>query len=139
MADAERGRCGTEARMRAGSGVKTIGGLLALLGMLALASPGVRVARAEDAPSQGSAAVVSSGDGAGACGVGEQSTPRVDRSALAARIAERLRAEMQSSEEMPVPLDGRGYNYRTPRDPLRELQIVESEAKRQREQAPASR
>jgi hypothetical protein len=124
--------------MRAGSGVKTIAGLLALLGMLALASPGVRVARAGDAPAEAAPADTASGSGAGACGVGGDSTPQVDRSALAAQIAERLRAEMQSSEEKPVLLNGRGYNYRVPRDPMRELQIVESEARRQREQTPAT-
>jgi hypothetical protein len=118
--------------------VKTIAGLLALLGMLALASPGVRVARAGDAPVEAAPADTASGSGAGACGVGGDSTPQVDRSALAAQIAERLRAEMQSSEEKPVLLNGRGYNYRVPRDPMRELQIVESEARRQREQTPAA-
>ncbi len=35
---------------------------------------------------------------------------------------------MQSSDEKPVVLNGRGYNYRISRDPQRELEIVESEA-----------
>ena len=63
----------------------------------------------------------------------------ITRSDLSAKIAERLRAEMQSSGEKPVVLNGRGYNYRISRDPQRELRIVESEAKRQQEQAPAGR
>ncbi len=125
--------------MRPGSGMTTIVGLLALLGMLALASPGVRVARAEDPPADSSPAEVTANDGADSCRVGGESAPRVDRSVLAARVAERLRAEMQADGEKPVLLNGRGYNYRTPRDPLRELQIVETEAKRQQEQAPTSR
>ena len=43
---------------------------------------------------------------------------------------------MQSSGEKPVVLNGRGYNYRTVRDPQRELEIVESEATRQQEAGP---
>jgi hypothetical protein len=46
---------------------------------------------------------------------------------------------MQSSGEKPVVLNGRGYNYETPRDPLRELGMVRSEAARQRGESPASR
>jgi hypothetical protein len=46
---------------------------------------------------------------------------------------------MQSSDEKPVVLNGRGYNYTISRDPQRELRIVESEATRQQEQAPAGR
>jgi hypothetical protein len=46
---------------------------------------------------------------------------------------------MESSGEKPVVLNGRGYNYATPRDPLRELGMVRSEAARQRGQSPASR
>ncbi len=60
-------------------------------------------------------------------------------SAIPEAIAERLRAEMQSSGEKPVVLNGRGYNYETPRDPLRDLGIVRSEAARQRGDSPASR
>jgi hypothetical protein len=128
--------------MQAGSGAKTVAGLLALLGMLALSSPGVRVARAGDgdaADSTVSPSGVSGGDAAGACKVGDEPRPRASRSALSAQIAERLRAEMLSGDEKPVVLNSRGYNYRTPRDPLRDLEIVESEARRQRQQAPASR
>jgi hypothetical protein len=46
---------------------------------------------------------------------------------------------MESSGEKPVVLNGRGYNYVTPRDPLRELGMVRSEAARQRGESPASR
>ena len=44
---------------------------------------------------------------------------------------------MESSGEKPLVLNGRGYNYRVPRDPQRELRLVESEAARQQEEAPA--
>lgn len=142
MADAEMGRCDMEARMRPGSALKTVAGALAVAGMLALSSPGVRVARAEDgeaASSEPSAAAVSSGGAPGACRVADPGNPRATRSGVSARIAERLRAEMQSSDQKPVVLNGRGYNYMVLRDPQRELRIVESEAIRQQEQAPAGR
>jgi hypothetical protein len=128
--------------MQPGSTAKTVTGTLALVGMLILSSPGVRVAQAGDgdASSPDSSPVeVSGADAGGTCKVGDDPKPRVDRSVLSARIAERLRAEMQSGGEKPVALNGRGYNYRTARDPLRELAIVEAEAKRQGEEAAASR
>ena len=46
---------------------------------------------------------------------------------------------MQSSDEKPVVLNGRGYNYGIRPDPQRELRTVESEALRQQEEAPAGR
>ena len=128
--------------MRAGSTAKTVAGVLAVVGMLALSSPGVRVARAEEgdaASSEPSPAAVSSSDTAEACKAGSRNNPRATRSGISARIAERLQAEMQSSDEKPVVLNGRGYNYKIPRDPQRELRIVESEAERQREEASAGR
>ena len=128
--------------MRPGSAAKTVAGVLAVAGMLALSSPGVRVARAGDGDatsSELSPAGVSSGSASGACRGGDQNNPRATRSGVSAKIAERLQAEMQSSGEKPVVLNGRGYNYRVSRDPQRELRIVESEAKSQQEQAPAGR
>jgi hypothetical protein len=128
--------------MRPGSTAKTAAGVLALVGMLALSSPGVRVARAGDgdaASPEVSPVDVSGGDAAGVCRVGDEPKPRVDRSALSAQIAERLRAEMQSSGEPPILLNSRGYNYRVGRDLQRELAIIEAEATRQRERAAASR
>jgi hypothetical protein len=117
-------------------------GFLAVVGMLALSSPGVRVARAGDgdaAPSELSRFVVTSSSESGSCKVGGETDIRATRSDISAKIAERLRAEMQSSEEKPVVLNGRGYNYKISRDPQRELRMVESEAARQREQAPSDR
>ncbi|MGB3097281.1 MAG: hypothetical protein WBB46_11200 [Candidatus Deferrimicrobiaceae bacterium] len=140
--DVERGRCITEARMRAGSAAKTVAGVLAVAGMLALSSPGVRVARAGDgdtASSELSSAGVSSGSASGACRGGAENNPRATRSGVSVKIAERLQAEMRSSGEKPVVLNGRGYNYSISRDPQRELRMVESEATRQQEQAPAGR
>jgi hypothetical protein len=116
--------------------------LLAVVGMLALSSPGVRVARAGDgdaATPELSPVAVPAGETAGVCKVGDEPRPRTNPSAISAQIAERIRLEMQSSDEQPVVLNSRGYNYRTVRDPLRELQVVESEATRQQEAAPAGR
>jgi hypothetical protein len=116
--------------------------MLVLVGMLALSSPGVRVARAGDGDAAAPAVSpvdVSGGDADAVPKVGDEPKPRVDRSALSAKIAERLRAEMQSSGEKPVVLNGRGYNYRAARDLQRELGIVEAEARRQRQEAAASR
>ena len=128
--------------MRPGSTAKTVAGALAVAGMLALSSPGVRVARAGDgaaASSELSPAGVSSGSASGACRLGDQNNPRATRSGVSAKIAERLQADMQSSGEKPVVLNGRGYNYRVSRDPQRELSIVESEATRQQEEGLAGR
>ena len=128
--------------MRPGSIAKTIAGMLALVGMLALSSPGIRVARAGDGDVASPAVSPVDVPGGGAEAVrkvGDEPKPPADRSALSAQIAERLRAEMQSSDEKPVVLNGRGYNYRPARDLRRELEIVEAEARRQREEAAASR
>ena len=142
MTDAERGRCSTEARMRAGSAAKTVAGVLAVAGMLALSSPGVRVARAGDGDatsSELSPAGVSSGSGSRSCRGGAENDPRAIRSGVPVQIVDRLRAEMRNSGEQPVVLNGRGYNYRVSRDPQRELSIVESEAKGRQEEGPAGR
>ena len=127
--------------MRARSTAMTVAGVLALAGMLALSSPGVRVARAGDgsAASGASPAQVSSGEASGSCKVGDAPKRQVDQSAVSARIAERLRAEMASSDEKPIVLNGRGYNYRTARDLQRELKILEADAARQQQQAPPTR
>jgi hypothetical protein len=106
--------------------------------MLALSSPGVRVARAGDGSAASGAppAQVSSGEAPGACKPGDAPKPRVDQAAISARIAERLRAEMESSGEKPIVLNGRGYNYRTSRDLQRELKILEADAARQQQASP---
>jgi hypothetical protein len=127
--------------MRAGSTAKTVAGVLAVVGMLALSSPGVRVARAGegDAASTGPSPVgVSTGDAPEVCKPRDEN-PRAIRSGLSAEVAERLRAEMQGNGEKPLVLNGRGYNYRVHRDPQRELRLVESEAARQQQEAPAGR
>lgn len=126
--------------MRSESMAKTLAGVVALVGMLALSSPGVRVARAGDgdAASSGTSTSVSKDD-AGSCPVGGKPAPWVDQPSISARIAEQLKAEMERSGEKPVVLNGRGYNYGATRDPQRELAIIEAEAARQESQPPASR
>ena len=128
--------------MRLGSAAKALAGALAVIGMLALSSPGVRVARAKEGDpvsSEVSPAPLPGGSAAGASRVEGEAVPLPKGSPTPEAIAERIRAEMQSSGEKPVVLNGRGYNYATPRDPLRELGMVRSEAARQRGESPASR
>jgi len=130
----------TEASMRTGSAAKALAGALAVMGMLALSSPGVRVARAgggDAASSEVSPAPLP--EASAASRVERGAAPLPKGSATPEAIAEKLRAEMESSGEKPVVLNGRGYNYVTPRDPLRELGMVRSEAARQRGESPASR
>ena len=82
--------------MRAGSTAKTVAGALAVVGMLALSSPGVRVAWAEDgdaAASESTPAGVSSGSGSGSCRRGAEKDPRAVRSAVSVQIVDRLRAD----------------------------------------------
>jgi hypothetical protein len=110
--------------------------------MLALSSPGVRVARAEDGAATSSGLSQSGAPSSGkaeVCKVREQNSPRAVPPGVSAQIAERIRAEMLNSGEAPVVLNGRGYNYDRARDPQLELRIVEAEAARQQEQAPADR
>jgi len=129
--------------MRPGTGAaKTIAGVLAVVGMLALSSPGVRVARAgngDAATPELSPVAIPAAETAGVCKVGDEPRPRNSPSVNHAQIAERIRLEMLNSGEKPVVLNSRGYNYRTVQDPLRELQVVEAEATRQQEAAPAGR
>jgi len=127
--------------MRAGSTAKTVAGVLAVAGMLALSSPGVRVARAGEgdaASAQPSPVGVSADRAPDVCKPRDEN-PRATRSGISAKIAQRLQAEMESSGEKPLVLNGRGYNYKVPRDPQRELQMVETEAARQQQEAPAGR
>lgn len=115
---------------------------MAVVGMLALSSPGVRVARAGDgdaASTELPAKRVWSRTEIRACKVPDQSKPPATATGVSAAIAERIRAEMQSSDEKPVVLNGRGYNYGSVRDPQLELRIVEAEAARQRERASSGR
>jgi hypothetical protein len=49
----------------------------------------------------------------------------------AARLQERVRAELLADGEPPVTLNGRGYNYETPRDPAAEAQRLLREAQEQ--------
>ena len=111
-----------------GVGQKKIRSFVKLLSRAAQTDPAELPVDLIPAPSDGEPPASTTGESNG-----------FDPSAVSAQIAERLRAEMQSGDEKPVVLNGRGYNYRTVRDPLHEIKTVETEAKKQREQAPASR
>ena len=112
-----------------------------MAGMLALSSPGVRVARAGD------------GDAASGAVAGRRPERRrsrslqgrrraqapADRSAVSAQIAERIRAEMQSSGEKPIVLNGRGYNYRTVAGPAARAQDPRSRGRTSARAGPSDR
>jgi hypothetical protein len=72
---------------------------------------------------------------ASSCQVPEAGSERqrpLSRQEDAARLQERLRAELLDDGEPPVMLNGRGYNYETPRDPAAEAQHLLREAQEQR-------
>jgi hypothetical protein len=126
--------------MRLESEAKLVAGILALVGMLALSSPGVRVARAgngDPGTSEPAPSAIASGQEAGVCSVDNPNPSRAEGSSAptAEQIAARIRMEMMSSGEKPIVLNGRGYNYRVARDPQRELELLRAEALRQQEQA----
>jgi len=117
-------------------------GSLALVAMLALASPGVRVARAEPgelqraAPSPSLAGLPSSPH-EGVCRVDESQVAPVPRRgpAISAHVVERLRQEMASGDGEFVSLNGRGYNYRRGPNPASALALIDAEAKAERREA----
>jgi hypothetical protein len=67
--------------------------------------------------------------GAGVC----RERPALPASVEAlARLQARLQAEAAAKgEEAPIVLNGRGYNYASQRDPVRELQILDAERARE--------
>ncbi|HEX2486043.1 MAG TPA: hypothetical protein VHQ66_12120 [Myxococcota bacterium] len=66
--------------------------------------------------------------GAGVC----RERPSLPASVEAlARLQARLQAEAAAAgEDAPIVLNGRGYNYASQRDPVRELQILDAERAR---------
>jgi hypothetical protein len=68
--------------------------------------------------------------GAGVC----RERPALPASVEAlARLQARLQAEAAAAgEDAPIVLNGRGYNYASQRDPVRELQILDAERARAR-------
>lgn len=92
----------------------SLAGASALVLCLALTLPGVRAVHAGDEPAAAEAPLLPLVDsGAGdVCRVGD-SPARATPPSLH-RIHQQIRARV-AGEEQPVPLNGRGYNYRTSR------------------------
>jgi hypothetical protein len=66
---------------------------------------------------------------AGMCQAG--APPSLPSMEAFARLQARLQAEAAAAgEDAPIVLNGRGYNYGTPRDPVRELQVLQAERAR---------
>lgn len=109
-----------------------VGGGVAVVAMLALASPGVRVARADPAPAPApgpTALFAGTSEPAGMCAVDAE--PTLARREVSRQIAERLRQAMAGEDGDAVVLNGRGYNYARRSDPAAALALIEAEARRQ--------
>ena len=113
-----------------------LAGLL-VVGLIALAPLGVRVARAEPGsapsslPPQWSLGGVADGSQPNMCRVGDAPPTATSsrRDALSAVLA-RARAEAATSGDSVRVLNGRGHGYRVARDPWHELERVRAEARR---------
>ena len=114
--------------------------LVLIVGVLAaLSLPGVRAARAQSDVVPPAAELFSwksdphpSEQGPVSCAATSEATAglaEARRQAALAQLAELLKG---SPDDPAQPLDGRGYGYHAPRDPYRELRMVEMEAQRQR-------
>lgn len=108
-------------------------GWLAVAAMVLLASPGLRVVRAETPASRAAVPGVPSGSAADGpmCPLVDVEARAAHRAGVAAQVAARLRAEFADAEDAR-PLNGRGYGYNVQPDPWRELQQLEAEAALQR-------
>jgi hypothetical protein len=98
-------------------------GVLSVAAFLSLASPGVRVARAESP-------AASAPNGGAMCRADEP--PPTSGARLATETLRLLQEQARAAgEEEVVVLNGRGYNYGGPRDLAAELALIEAEARRQ--------
>jgi hypothetical protein len=109
--------------MRRRWSARDVAGVLSLAAFLALASPGVRVARAE---SPGAAAP----SGGAMCRADDP--PSMSGARLATETLRLLQEQARAAgDEEIVVLNGRGYNYGGQRDLAAELALIEAEARRQ--------
>jgi len=112
--------------------------LLSIVSALAaLSLPGVRAARAQADLLPPAAELFNYRGEARPAGSGPASCPAASEApeAAARRQAalEQIRQVLQGAPgDEAQPLDGRGYGYHAPRDPYRELRMVEMEAQRER-------
>ena len=123
------------------SALRSLAGAAALAGMLAFASPGVEVARAEAhagtgealqeairTPLDASAVLPTNTDGAQSCAMPERDLPS---SAQVADALLELQARAAAEGQDIVVFDGSGRNYATGRDPLAEIGQIRAELERQ--------
>lgn len=122
--------------------VKDAPGLLALALMIALASPGVQVSAEPPAESLMSigqpAGFAGLAEPAGSCSVGAPKPP--SNAEISAYVRQQLirQALAQQGDGEPVRvLNGRGYNYERPRNPMAELALLRAEAEQDLIAAPA--
>ncbi len=89
-------------------------GLLALAVTLALTSPGVRVVRADEAPSQAPpSARAQAASPAGVCSATALLAPTATTARIAEEARRRLEGQITPRPDLPVALNTRGYNYTT--------------------------
>ena len=114
-------------RVRTRVSWKAFAGGSSLVAMLLLASPGVRIARAE--PPAPEPVPYGGLSGAGSCRVGD-SAPRLPSArALGPALA---RIEQRAAEEDIVVFDGTGLNYHSDQDPGSEIRRIQEELQRER-------
>lgn len=106
--------------------LRPLAGWTAVAAMLLLASPGVRVVRAETPSASSDEGLV--------CKAPAPEERAARRDAVMDQVARRLQAEFAAADDVR-PLNGRGYGYRPRPDVLRELQQIELEADLARESA----
>jgi hypothetical protein len=66
----------------------------------------------------------------GECKVDERPSPTAGSAAAMAELSRRIASEGESEDV--IVLNGRGYGYASPRDPAREIELIEQELARQR-------
>ncbi len=92
--------------------LKAFLGLLALAVTLALTSPGVRVVRADEAPSQApTSARAQSAPPAGVCSAYAPPAPIATSARIGGAARRRLEGQITPRPDLPVVLNTRGYNY----------------------------
>ena len=114
-------------RIRSRVSWQTLTGASCLAAMLLLASPGVRIARAES-PAPEPVPYAGLPD-AGSCRVGAPGPRLPSARALGPALAQ---IEQRAAEEDIVVFDGTGLNYRSDQDPASEIRRIQEELRRER-------
>ena len=115
--------------------IKQAAGPLALVGAIALASPGIQVHAEDDAlMSLETAPFASFGETASSCSV--DAAPTLSAAEIRQMTRQRLLAQMAQRDpgEEVRTLNGRGYNYRTEQSPMAEMAILRAELEQAQQQ-----